>query len=139
MQKLDLGEELGNTVAVWPHESLTNTLHISWKQILESLSGQHIAKAGSDGTVLVLYWISLRLIRVRVNCIKISICISAAIAKKDEHHAIIDCSAYTDAREQYCDLFQSHITTVGDLPNQPQSNRLAKFLTWIRMLRMNRA
>ena len=58
---------------------------------------------------------------------------------EDEHHAIFDCSAYADAREQYRDLFQSHITTVGDFLNQPQCNRLAKFLTWIRMLRMNRA
>ena len=57
----------------------------------------------------------------------------------DEHHAILDCSAYADAREQDRDLFQSHITTVGDFLNQPQCNRLAKFLTWIRMLRMNRA
>ena len=58
---------------------------------------------------------------------------------EDEHHAIFDCSAYADAREQYRDLFQIHITTVGDFLNQPQCNRLAKFLTWIRMLRMNRA
>ena len=56
---------------------------------------------------------------------------------EDEHHAIFDCSAYADAREQYRDLFQIHITTVGDFLNQPQCNRLAKFLTWIRMLRMN--
>ena len=58
---------------------------------------------------------------------------------EDEHHAIFDCPAYADAREQYRYLFQSHITTVGDFLNQPQCNRLAKFLTWIRMLRMNRA
>ena len=32
---------------------------------------------------------------------------------EDEHHAIFDCFAYADAQEQYCDLFQSHITTVG--------------------------
>ena len=58
---------------------------------------------------------------------------------EDEHHAIVYCSAYADAREQYRDLFQIHIMTVGDFLNQPQCNRLAKFLTWIRMLRMNRA
>ena len=28
---------------------------------------------------------------------------------------------------------------LADFLNQPQCNRLAKFLTWIRMLRMNRA
>ena len=49
---------------------------------------------------------------------------------EDKHHAIF---------EQYRDLFQIHITTVEDFLNQPQCNRLAKFLTWIRMLRMNRA
>ena len=58
---------------------------------------------------------------------------------EDEHHAIFDCSAYADDREQYHDIFQSHITTVGDFLNQPQCNRLARFLTWIRMLHMNRA
>ena len=60
---------------------------------------------------------------------------------EDEHHAIFDCSAYADAREQYRDLFQSHITTVEDFINQPinQCNRLAKFLTRIKILRMNRA
>ena len=58
---------------------------------------------------------------------------------EDEHHAIFDCSGYADAREHFCDLFQSHITTVGHFLNQPQCNRLAKFLNWIRMLRMNKA
>ena len=58
---------------------------------------------------------------------------------EDEHHAIFDCSAYADARRQYRDLFQSQITTVGDFLNQPQCHRLAKLLTWIRMVRMNRA
>ena len=58
---------------------------------------------------------------------------------EDEHHAICDGSAYAGTREQCRDVPQSHITTVGDFLNQPQSNRLAKFLTWIRMLRMNRA
>ena len=57
---------------------------------------------------------------------------------EDEHHAIFDCSAHTDAREQYRDLLQSHVTNVGDLLNQPQCTRLAEFLTWIRILRMNR-
>ena len=65
---------------------------------------------------------------------------SAAIPlRMSKHHAIFDCSAYADAREQYRNLLQSHITTVGVFLNQPQCNRLAKFLTWIRMLRMNRA
>ena len=58
---------------------------------------------------------------------------------EDEHHAIFDCSAYADAREQYHDLFQSYITIVGVFLNQPHCNRLAKSLSWIRMLRMNRA
>ena len=57
----------------------------------------------------------------------------------DEHHAIFDCTGYIYAREQFQDLFQRHITTVSQFLNQPQCNRLAKFLTWIRACRMNKA
>ena len=56
---------------------------------------------------------------------------------EDEHHAIFNCSGYTYARELFHDLFQSHITSISQSLNQPQSNRLAKFFTWIRMMRMN--
>ena len=58
---------------------------------------------------------------------------------KDEHHAIFDCSGYLYARELFQDLFQSHITSVRQFLNQPQCNRLAKLLFYIRMMRMNRA
>ena len=58
---------------------------------------------------------------------------------EDEHHAIFDCPGYMYAREQFRDLFQSQITTVSQFLNQPQCNRLAKFLTWIRACRMNKA
>ena len=58
---------------------------------------------------------------------------------EDEHHAIFDCSGYTYARELFQDLFQSHITSISQFLNQPQCNRLAKFLTWIKMMRMNKA
>ena len=58
---------------------------------------------------------------------------------EDEHHAIFDCSGYVYAREHFRDLFQSDITTVSQFVNQPKCNQLAKFLTEIRMLRMNRA
>ena len=58
---------------------------------------------------------------------------------EDEHDAIFDASGYTYARELFQDLFQSHITSISQLLNQPQCNRLAKFLTWIRMMRMNKA
>ena len=58
---------------------------------------------------------------------------------EDEHHAFFDCSGYTYARELFQDLFQSHITSISQFLNQPQCNRLAKFLTWIRMMRMNKA
>ena len=57
----------------------------------------------------------------------------------DEHHAIFECSGYAYARELFPDLFQGHISTVSHFLNQPQCNRMAKFLTWIRMLRMNKA
>ena len=55
---------------------------------------------------------------------------------EDEHHAIFDCSGLTYARELFQDLFQSHITSISQFLNQPQCTRLAKFLTWIRMMRM---
>ena len=40
---------------------------------------------------------------------------------------------------EHQDLFKGHITSVSQFVNQPQCNQLAKFLTEIRMLRMNRA
>ena len=43
------------------------------------------------------------------------------------------------ARELFPDLFQGHISTVSHFLNQPECNRMAKFLTWIRMLHMNKA
>ena len=58
---------------------------------------------------------------------------------EDEHHAIFDCPGDMYAREQFKDLFQSHITTVSQFFNQPQCNRLAKFLTWIRACCTNKA
>ena len=58
---------------------------------------------------------------------------------EDEHHAIFDCPGYMYAREQFQDMFQRHITTVSQFLDQPQCNRLARFLTWIRACRMNKA
>ena len=58
---------------------------------------------------------------------------------EDEHHAIFDCSGYTYAREVFWDRFQGLIKSISQFLNQPQCNRLAKFLTWIRMMRMNKA
>ena len=58
---------------------------------------------------------------------------------EDEHHATFDCSGYTYARELFQDLFQSRITSISQVLNQPQCNRLAKFLTWMKKMRMNKA
>ncbi len=58
---------------------------------------------------------------------------------EDEHHAIFECSAYATTRQMFSDLFPSHVSTVSQFLNQPDCNRLAKFLTWIRMLRLNTA
>ena len=52
---------------------------------------------------------------------------------------VFECSGYVYAREHFQDLFQSHITTVSQFVSQPQCNRLAKFLRWIRACRMNKA
>ena len=58
---------------------------------------------------------------------------------EDEHHVILECSGYAYARELFPDIFQSHISTVGHLLNQPQCNSMTKFLIWIKMLRINKA
>ena len=57
----------------------------------------------------------------------------------DEHDAILGCSAYATTRRMCSDLFPSHVSTVSQFLNQPDCNRLAKVLTWIRMLRLNTA
>ena len=48
---------------------------------------------------------------------------------EDEHHAIFECSAYATTRQMFSDLFPSHVSTVSQVLNQPDCNRLAKF--WI--------
>ena len=57
----------------------------------------------------------------------------------DEHHAIFECSGHATTRQMVSDLLPSHVSTVSQFLNQPDCNRLAKVLTWIRMLRLNTA
>ena len=56
---------------------------------------------------------------------------------EDEHHAIFDCAGYTYARSLFPDLFAENVSSVGQFLNQPNCNRVAKFLTWIRYIRSN--
>ena len=58
---------------------------------------------------------------------------------EDEHHAILEWSIYATTGQMFSDRFPSHVSTVSQLLNQPDCNRLAKFLTCIRMLRLNTA
>ena len=58
---------------------------------------------------------------------------------EDEHHVIFDCPSYTDARQLFPDIFGSNIVMVSQFLNQSDCNRVAKFLTWVRHLRMNMA
>ena len=58
---------------------------------------------------------------------------------EDEHHAILDCSGNAYVHELFPDLFQGHISIVSHFLIQPFCNRMAKFVTWIGMLRMNKA
>ena len=51
---------------------------------------------------------------------------------EDERHAIVHCLGHVYAREQFQDLFQSHITTVSHFLSHPQRKRLAKSLTFTR-------
>ena len=61
----------------------------------------------------------------------------AADPIEDEHHAIFACSGYVYARQLFQDLFSEPISTVGQLLSQPNCNSVAKFLTWIRHMRLN--
>ena len=56
---------------------------------------------------------------------------------EDEHHAIFACSGYVYAGQLFQDLFGESISTVGQFLSQPNCNRVAKFLTWIRHVRLN--
>ena len=58
---------------------------------------------------------------------------------EDEHHVIFACSGYVYARQLFQDLFSGSTSTVGQFLSQPNPNRVAKFLTWVRSMRLNRA
>ena len=58
---------------------------------------------------------------------------------EDEFHMIFVCSGYKSARALFPDLFGTSVSTVGQFLNQLDCNRVAKFLTWARMMRMNLA
>lgn len=56
---------------------------------------------------------------------------------EDEHHMIFECSGYVCVRAQFQDLFSPEIVTIGQFLNQPDCNRVAKFLTWAKMIHTN--
>lgn len=56
---------------------------------------------------------------------------------EDEHHAIFECSSYNYVRGLFPDLFPENVLSVGQFLNQPNCNRVAKFLTLIRYIRAN--
>ena len=58
---------------------------------------------------------------------------------EDEHHVIFDCPSYTYARQLFPDIFGNNIVTFSQFLNLPDCDRVAKFLTWIRLSRMNLA
>ncbi len=58
---------------------------------------------------------------------------------EDEHLVIFDCPEYTYARKQFTDLFNSSIVSIDLFLNQPDCNRVAKFLTQVRAMRMKLA
>ncbi len=58
---------------------------------------------------------------------------------EDEHHVIFACSGYVYARQLFPDLFSETTSTVGHFLSQPNPNRIAKFLTWVRSMRLNHA
>ncbi len=58
---------------------------------------------------------------------------------EDEHRVIFDCPEYTYVRRQFPDLFNSPVLSIGHFLNQPDCNRVAKFLTQVKTMRMNLA
>ena len=46
-----------------------------------------------------------------------------------EHNVILDCPSYTYARQLFPDVVGSNIVTVSEFLNQPDCNRVARFLT----------
>ena len=58
---------------------------------------------------------------------------------EDEHLVVFDCPNYTYARQLFPDIFRSDFVTVSQFLNQPDCNRVARFLTWVKHLRMNLA
>ena len=58
---------------------------------------------------------------------------------EDEHHVFFYCPGYIYARQLFPDIFGSNIVTVSQFLNQPDCNRVARFLTWVRQMRMNMA
>ncbi len=58
---------------------------------------------------------------------------------EDEHLIIIACSGYVDARQLFHDLFGESTSIVGQFLSQPNPNRVAKYLTWARSMRLNHA
>ena len=58
---------------------------------------------------------------------------------EDEHHVIFDCPSYTYARQLFSDISGSNNVSVSQFLNQPDCNRVARFLTWVRHMRMNMA
>ena len=60
----------------------------------------------------------------------------AADPIEDEHHAICACSGYGYARQLFQDLFSESISSVDQFLSQPNCNCVAKFLTWIRHMRL---
>ena len=58
---------------------------------------------------------------------------------EDEHHVVFDCPGYAYARELFPDIVSNAIVSVGQFLNQANCNRVAKFLTWVRAMRMNLA
>ncbi len=52
---------------------------------------------------------------------------------------IFDCPVYTYTRKQSPGLIHSYVVLIGQILNQPDCNRVAKFLTQVKARRMSLA
>ena len=122
------GYGLNNTWECWP--MLTNLL--DWSNL--DIASRQMAPRMPQKTI---HMCSFDTVSVALVCE--SQMQPTSMSDRTEHCHCSTASPQTDARELFQDLCQSHITSISQFLNQPQCNRLAKFLTWIRMMRMNKA
>ncbi len=66
-------------------------------------------------------------------------CGHVAHCRQAPRHNNLACSGHVYARQLFQDLYSISTSTVGQVLSQPNPIRVAKFLTWVRNMRLNHA